>query len=80
MDVDAFVMFTDNEVNTGRHAAQCMVEYRNKQNKPDAAFAVFGMTATPYSIADPADRRTMNFVGFDSSAPAALADFITGVI
>jgi 60 kDa SS-A/Ro ribonucleoprotein len=46
----------------------------------DAKGAVLGMTATGFTIADPKDRGMMDFVGFDTAAPALLNDFARGEI
>jgi 60 kDa SS-A/Ro ribonucleoprotein len=34
------------------------------------------MTGTPFTIADPNDAGMLDVVGFDSSAPAIMSDFI----
>jgi 60 kDa SS-A/Ro ribonucleoprotein len=76
LNVDAFVTYTDNETWAGSikpHEALKM--YRNQRN-PQAKVIAVGMTATEYSIVDENDAGSMNFVGFDTSAPALMADFI----
>lgn len=73
--VETFVVYTDNEVNTGRHPYQALRDYRQKTGI-NAKLVVVGMTATQFSIADPSDDGMLDVVGFDSSAPAVIADFV----
>lgn len=76
MDVDIFQVYTDNETYYGRiQPSQALLQYRNKLNKPKAKLAVVGMTATKFTIADPKDPYMLDFVGFDTNAPAAMAEF-----
>ena len=77
LDVDVFVMLTDNEVNTGRHPYQALAEYRNKKNA-NAKFAVLAFTATNISIADPKDAGMIDIAGLDSNVPKVLAEFSKG--
>ena len=75
--VDGFVIYTDNETWFGKvHPYQALRDYRSKLRIP-AKLAVVGMTATKFTIADPQDPGTMDFVGFDSAAPAVLSMFAT---
>lgn len=76
--VDTFVIITDNEVNTGSAKPfQALKQYRDKTGI-DARLAVLGVASTDFTIADPTDSGMMDFVGFDSNAPKALADFSAG--
>lgn len=77
LEVGGFVTMTDNEVNTGRHPAQALREYRSKFN-PEARNVVVATTSTPFSVNDPNDRFGLDVVGFDASAPKVIADFIRG--
>lgn len=43
-----------------------------------AKLVVVGLTATGFTIADPADGGMLDVVGFDASAPAVIADFVAG--
>jgi 60 kDa SS-A/Ro ribonucleoprotein len=79
VEIDTFVVITDNEVNRGGHPFQALKEYR-KATGIDARLAVMAVTATNFTIASPDDRGMMDFVGFDSAAPKALADFSSGRI
>lgn len=76
--IDTFVVITDNETWAGKiHPFQALKRYR-KSTGIDARLAVFGVSASQFSIADPSDKGMMDFVGFDSNAPRALADFSAG--
>lgn len=75
--VDAFVVLTDNETWFGAiHPHEALRQYRHK--RPEAKLAVIGTASTGFTIADPNDPGSMDFVGFDSAGPAVLADFIRG--
>ncbi|AYF73512.1 TROVE domain-containing protein [Nocardia yunnanensis] len=79
LDVDVFVVVTDNETWAGNvHPHQALARYRRQVN-PAAKLVVIGMTATNFTIADPADAGTLDVVGFDSSVPTLLADFACGL-
>lgn len=74
--VDVFVVYTDNDTWAGKqHTVEAMAEYRRKIN-PNAKMAVVATDATDYSIAEQDDPGMMDFVGFDTSVPQALAEFI----
>lgn len=76
--VDAFVIITDNETWFGSmHPIQALKEYRRKSGI-NAKCVVIAMTSTGFSIADPNDSGMLDMVGFDSSGPAIMADFIRG--
>jgi len=75
-NVDAFVIYTDNETWCGDvHPSQALQLYRDKTGA-DAKLAVVAMTADKFTIADPKDSGMMDVVGFDAAAPAVIADFI----
>ena len=75
-DVDAFCVYTDSETWAGRvHPHQALRAYRDSCGRA-AKLAVFGMLANNFSIADPNDAGMLDFCGFDTAAPAVLADFI----
>jgi 60 kDa SS-A/Ro ribonucleoprotein len=76
VNVSAFVTYTDSETWAGNiHPAQALREYR-RECVADAKAVVVGMTSNGFTIADPNDRGMLDIVGFDTSAPAAIADFI----
>lgn len=73
--VETFVIYTDSETWAGGvHPMKALRDYRAQFNIP-AKLIVVGMTSTGFSIADPDDSGAMDCVGFDSSAPAVMADF-----
>jgi len=75
LGVDVFVVLTDNETWAGRvHPVEALRRYRRKTGIP-ARLIVVGMTSTGFSIADPDDGGMLDVVGFDSAAPAVIADF-----
>ncbi len=77
LDVDAFVVLTDSETFYGDiHPSQALIQYRNKMNKPKAKLIVVGMVSNNVSIADPQDKYSLDVVGFDSSAPSIISNFI----
>lgn len=79
MEVDTFIIITDNEVNSGKHPAELLKRYR-KDTGIDAKMVVVGMTATNFSIADPNDPGMLDMVGFDTAAPEILRAFMVGEI
>jgi len=78
IEVDTFVVITDNETWHGKvHPSQALAAYR-RQMAIDAKLVVVGMTATNFTIADPKDAGMLDVVGFDTAAPALIADFSRG--
>jgi len=76
VELDAIEIYTDNETWAGDiHPHQALEQYRQTLGRP-CKLAVVGMTATRFSIAAPQDPDMMDVVGFDSTAPKVLADFI----
>jgi 60 kDa SS-A/Ro ribonucleoprotein len=79
LDVDVFIIMTDNETFAGKvHPQVALENYRKHANKPDAKLIVVGMTANSLTIADPNDRNTLNLAGFDASMPEIIAMFVRG--
>lgn len=77
-EFDVFEIYTDNETWFGNiHPSQALVQYRNSSGI-DAKLIVVGMVANNFSIADPYDPGMLDVVGFDSSAPAIMSEFING--
>lgn len=75
LDVDMFVTITDNETWAGNiQPFQALQQYRQSSGI-NAKSAIIGMTATGFSLADPADAGMLDFVGFDTAVPQLLADF-----
>lgn len=80
LEVDTFVVITDNETWAGRvHPYKALEDYR-KRSGIDARLAVIGMTATDFTIANPKDAGMMDFVGFDTAVPEILRQFSLGLI
>lgn len=77
-EIDTFVVITDSETWFGNvHPHQALKNYR-KAFVPDARLAVLGVEGNKFTIADPKDAGSMDFVGFDSNGPKVLADFSAG--
>jgi 60 kDa SS-A/Ro ribonucleoprotein len=80
LEFDSFEVYTDNETWQGPvHVHQALRTYRERVN-PDARLVVIAMTATEFSVADPADAGSLDVVGFDSATPTVVADFVRGVV
>ena len=86
---DGFVSYTDSETTASNggfygHAnssfyRDVLALYRGSVVK-GARSVVVGVTATHISLNDPADVLGLDVVGFDSSAPAVISDFIAGKV
>lgn len=75
--VDTFIVITDNETWAGRiHPMEALRAYR-RESGIDAQLIVIGLTATRFSIADPADRGTLDIAGFSSDLPTIVEKFMT---
>ena len=78
LDVDVFVVMTDNETWCGGiHPFQALKEYRKKFNK-NAKLAVLAFESSEFTIADPSDAGMMDIAGLDSNVPKVLAEFASG--
>jgi 60 kDa SS-A/Ro ribonucleoprotein len=76
MKVDAFVLFTDNENGLGyHHPFQALERYRHVSGV-NAKIIVNAVTANKFSMADPSDLNALDIAGFDSNAPALIANFV----
>lgn len=75
---DAFVVYTDSETWAGPvHPVEALRAYREKTGIA-AKLVVVGLVSNGFSIADPADAGMLDVVGFDTAAPAVIADFLRG--
>jgi 60 kDa SS-A/Ro ribonucleoprotein len=75
-----YVVYTDNETWVGDiHPSQALKKVRQQLGVP-GRLAVVGMIANQFSIADPNDGGMLDVVGFDTAAPAIMADFFRGKI
>ena len=78
LNVSAFITYTDSETWAGNiHPSQALRQYRS-EFVGDAKAVVVGMTSNGFTIADPNDRGMLDVVGFDTTAPAVIADFVRG--
>lgn len=76
LEVDAFFVYTDSETWAGEvHPMEALRQYRSKM-KINAKLVVVGMTSDGFSIADPNDGGSLDVVGFDSSVPNIMVDFL----
>jgi 60 kDa SS-A/Ro ribonucleoprotein len=76
LKVDVFGIYTDNETWAGRiHPAQALKAYRAKTGI-NAKMYVVGTDANPFTIADPTDPGMLDVVGFDTSVPQIIAEFV----
>ena len=76
LNVSGFITYTDSETWAGNiHPAQALRQYRN-EFVGDAKAVVVGMTSNGFTLADPNDRGMLDVVGFDTSVPAVIADFV----
>jgi 60 kDa SS-A/Ro ribonucleoprotein len=74
--VSAFVTYTDSETWAGNiHPAQALAQYRD-EFVGNAKAVVVGMTSNGFTLADPNDRGMLDVVGFDTSVPAVISDFV----
>lgn len=75
---DVFVIYTDSETWFGEeHPAQAMARYRKVMGIP-AKLVVVAMASNRVSVADPGDPETLNVVGFDTSVPQLINEFVRG--
>ena len=74
--IDVFVIYTDNETNTGRiHPSQALKEYRKKSGI-NAKLIVVGTASSNFTIADPKDAGMMDVVGFSADTPQVINAFV----
>jgi 60 kDa SS-A/Ro ribonucleoprotein len=79
LEVDTFVIMTDNDTWAGNmHPFEALKLYRQKTGI-DAKLIVLSTYASRTTIADPSDNGMLDIAGFDSAAPALLADFSRGL-
>jgi 60 kDa SS-A/Ro ribonucleoprotein len=75
LKVDVFCVLTDSETWAGDiHPTKALEMYRNQMGIP-AKLIVVGMVSNGFSIADPDDGGMLDVCGFDTNAPAVMADF-----
>ena len=59
------------------HPVQALREYRARTGIA-AKLVVVGLVSNGFTVADPDDAGMLDVVGFDTAAPAAIADFVRG--
>ena len=80
IQVDTFVVMTDNETWAGNiQPVQALEKYRQATGI-GAKLIVVGMTSSGFTIADPDDAGMLDVVGFDGATPALMAKFAKGEI
>ncbi len=76
LEVDAFVVVTDNETWSGRqHPVQALAAYRKRVN-PEAKAVVMACSANGGSVVPDDDAHAMGIAGFDAAAPQIVNDFL----
>jgi len=76
LEIDTFVIITDNETWEGDvHPVQALRAYR-EQSGINAKVVVIAMTSGGFSIADPADPGMLDVVGFDTTVPQIIHEFM----
>ena len=68
------VVFTDSETWAGAHPVPALRQYRERTGLA-AKLVVMGLVSDGFSIAEPNDAGMLDVVGFDTAAPAVIADF-----
>lgn len=75
VEIDTFVVLTDSETWQGNvHADTALERYRQKTGI-NAGLAVVAATATPFTIGNPNDPKTLNVVGADANLPRLIQEF-----
>lgn len=74
--VDAFFVYTDSETWAGGvHPRAALKEYRTRHVQ-SAKLCVVGMVSNGFTIADPNDPGMLDVVGFDTSTPNVMSEFV----
>jgi 60 kDa SS-A/Ro ribonucleoprotein len=77
IEADAFIVLTDSETWAGHiHPAQAIQLYRQKMNRPQTKLVTVAMAANKFTLSDPNDGGMMTCVGFDTSVPQLIQEFI----
>jgi 60 kDa SS-A/Ro ribonucleoprotein len=72
LNIDKFIVITDNEVNTGFHPSKELVKYR-REFKKNSGMVICATSATRFSIADPKDPKQLDIVGFSPDVPKIIS-------
>src|SRR6266446_3232739 len=74
--LSGFITYTDSETWAGNiHPAQALRQYRD-EFVGNAKAVVVGMTSNGFTLADPNDCGMLDVVGFDTSVPTVIANFV----
>lgn len=76
--IDAFVVITDNEVNTGYHAASLMKKYRSEMGLPESKYITIAMQANGITVADPNDPFMLDVEGCSADTHDIVTNYIRG--
>jgi 60 kDa SS-A/Ro ribonucleoprotein len=76
IDADAFIIITDNDINSGSQPTQVLNKFRKVRNKPQAKMIVCGLVANNFSIADPADLNQLDIAGFSPDITTIITNFV----
>lgn len=77
-DVDAFALYTDGQTWAGpQHPVQAMAAYRGAR-VAEAKMVSVAFVGYGNSVVDGSDAGMLDVVGFDTAAPALIADFLRG--
>lgn len=80
IEVDTFVVITDNETWAGRrHPHVELQNYRKSMGIP-SRLVVVGVTSNGFTIADPNDSGMLDVVGADANLPKLIAEFSKGQV
>jgi 60 kDa SS-A/Ro ribonucleoprotein len=78
-EFDVFIVYTDSEIGCRTmHTAEALRQYREYSKINDARLIVVGMVSNGFTVADPNDPLMMDIVGFDTDAPKAMMNFVSG--
>jgi len=77
LPVDTFVIYTDNEINTGLHPAATLLMHQEATGR-NSKVGYVAMESYRHPCADPNRDDMMDFVGFDPTTPEMLSRFAAG--
>jgi len=79
IEVDNFVVLTDNDTNSGSHPIEAFDQYKKKTGL-NSKFTVVSMLPYNFSIADASRNDNLDVVGFDTATPQLISNFAQGKI
>jgi len=77
LEVDTFIVITDNDTWRGGHPHEVLQRYR-RETAIDAKLVVMATESTPFTISDPNDGGMLDIAGFDSAVPQLITSFSKG--